>query len=92
MSSRPFKEVLDRTQVSPLTCLKAQALRDYDTLSMNSVSAVPIGARLIGRMKDIPKDPQNTIRPIFKTVARLVLELFFPAIEIYVNIRRAFRR
>lgn len=42
-------------------------------------------------MGKIPKNHQNTPRQIFNAVARLLFELFFPAIEIYVNIRRAFR-
>lgn len=88
MGSHLFKEALNRTQVSPLTYPKAQALRDYDTLSVNSVTAIPIGARLIGNMGKLHQG--NTPIPIIKTVARVIFELFFPVVEIYVNILRAF--
>lgn len=91
MGSHLFEEVHDRTQVSPLTILKAQALRDYDTLSVNSVSAIPIGARLTGRMGKTHENYRNNNIQRLMKVSRLVFELFFPVIEIYANILRAFR-
>lgn len=59
---------------------------------MNSVSAIPIGACLIGRMGNTQEDRRNIPFQIFKTVAGLVSELFFPAIEIFGNILRVFSR
>lgn len=59
--------------------LPAQALRDYETLSVNAVSTIPIGACLVGRMEFAGEEQREGIA---ERVARLILKIL-PGLEVF---------
>lgn len=61
----------------------AQALRDYETLSVNAVRTIPIGARLVGSMGIAGEERGTTRLERFgDRLARLVLKMV-PGLEAY---------
>lgn len=73
--------LLSRAQIFSLTILLAQALRDYETLSVNAISTIPIGARLVGSMEIAGEERQIT--SVHK-LARIALKIF-PGLELHLN-------
>ncbi|KAG6356268.1 hypothetical protein INS49_015655 [Diaporthe citri] len=62
----------------------AQALRDYETLSVNALPTIPIGARLVGSMGTAGEEREITIPRTFgDRVAKLALKTF-PGLEAFM--------
>lgn len=79
--------LLGCAQTFCLTFKPAQALRNYETLSVNAVPAIPIGARLVGSMAIAGEQRETTRHETFgKRVARKAL-IIFPGLEEYAIFR-----
>lgn len=75
----------------PLKLLPAQALRDYETLSVNAVPTIPIGARLVGSMGTAGEERGITSSWTFsERVAKLALKIL-PGLEAYSSTLGIFR-
>lgn len=83
-------DLLNPAQVFSLIFTTAQALRDYETLSVNTVPSIPIGALLVGSMGIAGEERRNTPHgTLVKGVAKLAFKVFpglLPALEKYMKI------
>lgn len=86
MGSDAFS-LLYHAQIPSLTFLKAQALRDYETLSVNAVPTIPVGACLAGSMRVAGEERGITRHETFgRRVARIALKIL-PGLEVYSSFR-----
>lgn len=82
--------LIEHAQSFSLTVLPAQALRNFETLTMNTRATVPIGARLVGSMgTSVEQTSRPVRRPLLEAWAKFILTIL-PGLKLNDDFLRAF--